>query len=393
MIRRDRLAGAARASAFAALALSTASLGAACAAPGARAQAATPARASHGSPVRLYVPNQDDATVTIVDAWSGAPLATVDLRAHGLSPNAKPHHALAEPDGSAWYVSLSGEGQILKFDRGNRLVGRVTTPAPGMLALDHRRGRLYASRSMTAVSAPSSIAVVRTGPGEFALEEDLDVLVPRPHAIVVDTVSGRTYTAGLGDNRIAVVDERGQVRVVDVPGPNHVYVTFALSPDGRRLAASTQLTSKLLAFDASEPVRLRPLASVDVLPWGYQIAWAPDGKSVWLGNQRSDAATQVDAERWTVAGVVRHAGFAEPHGVALTPDGATVFVSSHGRADTTHVAGTPVAPADTAHGGMHAERGARGSGTVVEIDARTRAVRRVVPVGRYAAGIGVGGRP
>jgi len=363
-------------------------LGAACAASGGTSGAggpADPAAAAPASSLRLYVPNQNDASVTVLDAATGAVVTTVDLRDAGFTGDAKPHAAIAEPDGSAWYVTLIGDNHVAKFSRDNQFLGKARMETPGMLALDPRHDRIYASRSMTAVSAPSSIGVIRRS--DMALLEELDVIVPRPHAIAVDTVSGKVFVSGLGDNRIATIGERGRVELVDVPGPLHAYVTFALSPDGTRLAASTQLTHALLGFDATG-VTLKPLGRADVLPFGYQIAFAPDGRSVWLGNQRSGAVTQVNAADWTVAGVIRDSAFAEPHGVAVSPDGRTVYVSSHG-VQTGTVAPTP---RDTAHGGMHAGEGApRGGGTLALIDARTRTVRRVVPVGRFATAVGLGG--
>ena len=356
----------------------------ACAAPGAARPAASPAAASSpAGAARLYVPNQNDATVMVLDARTGALTATVDLRAAGFTVNAKPHAVIAEPDGSAWYVTLIGDGYVAKFDRENRLQGRAKMETPGMLALDPRHDRVYASRSMTAVSAPSSIGIIRRS--DMALLEELDVILPRPHAIAVDTVSGRVWVSGLGDNRIAAIDTAGRVELTDVPGPLHAYVTFALSPDGTRLAASTQLTSSLLLFDVRGKLPA-PVASVAVLPFGYQIAWAPDGRSVWLGNQRSGAVTQVNAEGWAIAGVVRDSAFAEPHGVAVSPDGRTIYVSSHGKQS----APSAPTPADTMHGGMHAGEGApRDGGTVALIDARTRAVRSVVRVGHYAVAMGI----
>jgi DNA-binding beta-propeller fold protein YncE len=198
------------------------------------------------------------------------------------------------------------------------------------------------------------------------------------------------YVAGLGDNRIATVDTAGRVELTEVPGPNHVYVTFALSPDGRRLAASTQLSSMILGFDVSGGTP-RQVGAATVAPFGYQIAYAPDGGSVWTGNQRSGMATQVDALSWRVLGTVSGPGFQEPHGVAISPDGGTVFVSSHGVADTAQGGHRPQ-PADTAHGGMHSDV-PRGTGTVTIIDAATRTVRDVIAVGQNATGIGIGGRP
>lgn len=365
-------------------------LGVACAAPGASGgsgYSAVPARAQPVAPLRVYVPNQNDATVTVLDAASGEVLATVDLKAAGFTTNAKPHAIVAEPDGSAWYVSLIGDGWVAKFDSQQRFMGKAKMETPGMLALDPRHDRVYASRSMTAVSPPSSIGVIRRS--DMVLIEELDVLLPRPHGIAVDPASGRVYVSGLGENRMATVDTRGRVELTEVPGPLHAYVTLALSPDGRRLAASTQLTSRLIGFDVSTGAP-RELGAAEVLPFGYQVAWSPDGKSVWLGNQRSGAVTQVDAGSWQVAGVIRDPAFAEPHGVAVSPDGRTVYVSSHG----TQAGPAAPTPADTMHGGMHAgESAPRGGGTLTLIDARTREVRQVVVVGHFATAIDLGRAP
>src|SRR5262245_21709629 len=62
----------------------------------------------------LWVCNQNDASVSIVDAATGKVLRTVDLQKLGFSANAKPHHIVVEPDGSFWYVTLIGENKIVK---------------------------------------------------------------------------------------------------------------------------------------------------------------------------------------------------------------------------------------------------------------------------------------
>ena len=74
---------------------------------------------------RVYVVAQEDVTVGVLDAATGALLETVDLKEMGFSPTAKAHHVAVEPDGSFWYVSLIAGGAVLKLDRDNRLVGRA----------------------------------------------------------------------------------------------------------------------------------------------------------------------------------------------------------------------------------------------------------------------------
>ncbi|MEO8226331.1 MAG: YncE family protein [Gemmatimonadota bacterium] len=358
-------------------------LSSACHSPGQPGGAAPAQSARSGA--RLYVPNQSDATVSIVDPATGTLITTVDLRTAGFTADAKPHAVVAEPDGSAWYVTLIGDNYVAKFDRDNHLAGKAKMETPGMLALDPARDRLYASRSMGAVNAPSSIGVMRRS--DMTLLAELDVILPRPHAIAADTASGRVYVAGLGDNRIATITPDEHVSLTTLAGPLNAYVTFALSPDGHTLAASTQLTSRLLGLDVTSGTP-RLLGSANVLPFGYQISYAPDGAAVWLGDQRSGAVTKVSTSDWTVASVIRDSAFAEPHGVLVSPDGRTVYVSSHG----TQTAAVPATPMDTMHGGMHAGMNApHAGGTLAFIDARTSKVTRVIPVGRYATALGLGG--
>jgi DNA-binding beta-propeller fold protein YncE len=331
---------------------------------------------------RVYVANQQGASVAIIDAATNTLVETVDLRALGFSANAKPHHVAVEPDGSFWYVTLIGDGYVVKFDRANRVVGKAPMETPGMLALDTGSDRLFASRSMTAVNPPSRIGIIRRG--DMSIEE-VDVLVPKPHAIAVAPGGRYVYVGSLGANQIATVDvQTEQATVIQVPGQSaHVFVQFAVSPDGKRLVASGQLSNRLLVFDAANPARLALLNAVEVGAWPWDPAFTPDGKFVWLGNQRASSATILDAATWQVLGVVRGDGLAEPHGLAVSPDGRFVYVASH----TMHATGDPMA----GHG-MGATGSSGEPGVVAIIDAAQRKVIRAIQVGPYATGVGIGQR-
>jgi DNA-binding beta-propeller fold protein YncE len=336
--------------------------------------------AAQSAPVRVYVPNQMGASISVLDG-EGTLLTTVDLRPLGFSAHAMPHQVAAMPDGSAWFVTLAGDGFLLKFDRENRLVARTPFAVPGMVVVDPARDRVYASRALGAVSVPSSLGVFRAS--DLALLDEPGIFIPRPYALAVDTVSGRVYAGSLSANQLASWDPALELAdVTEVAGPAHVFVGLATSPDGRRLAATTQLTNLLIAFDASGPGPLRRVGDVPVEAWPYDAAWSPDGRTVWFPNQRAGSVTRVDATSWTVTAVIRDPAFQEPHGVVLTPDSRTVYVSSHGR-----VLGE--------HGG-HAAAGhdmdsPRANGSLAVIDAATGAVRRVIEVGPYAAALGLSG--
>lgn len=107
------------------------------------------------------------------------------------------------------------------------------------------------------------------------------------------------------------------------------------------------------------------------------MSFSPDGRFVWFPNQQANAVTRIETTTWTVDRVLRHPAFVEPHGVILTPDGGTLFVTSHGES-----------AAGDGDGGHEAMR-ARSNGTVVTIDAVTAEIRSVTEVGPYAAAPGL----
>jgi DNA-binding beta-propeller fold protein YncE len=332
--------------------------------------------------LRVYVPNQMGASISILDG-SGTPIETVDLVSLGFSEHAMPHQVAAAPDGSAWYVTLAGDGFVLAFDRANRLVARARVDEPGMVVLDPRRDLLYVSRALGAVSPPTSLAVLRAS--DLEVLDEPDIFVPRPHALAVDTVSGRVYTGSLSTNGIASLDfVTGDVRVTEVEGPPHAFVGLAVSPEGGRVVATTQLTDRLLAFEPAADGALVQIASVPVAGSPYDVTFSPDGLSVWFPNQRAGAVTRVDARDWTVSAVIEHPAFQEPHGVVLSPNGATVYVSSHGR----------VRPAAQAHAAAgHDMESPRENGTLAVIDATSGSVESVAEVGPYAAALGLSTAP
>src|SRR6185436_13181089 len=136
--------------------------------------------AAQAPAAKLYITNQSGASITVVDQNKLTIDTIIDLTKLGFTPNAKPHHAVVERDGSFWYATLIGDGKVLKFDRANRLIGQVSMETPGLLALDPVHDSLFVGRSMTAVNPPKSLAVIKRS--AFAMVEAQEIQIPRPHA-------------------------------------------------------------------------------------------------------------------------------------------------------------------------------------------------------------------
>ena len=329
-------------------------------------------RAAPDSGQLLYVANQNGAVVSVIDMATNTVIHTVDLQSLGFSATAKPHHVVVEPDGSYWYVSLIAEDRVLKFDRDNTLVGQVEFARPGMMALDPSTDRLYVGRSMAAVNPPQRIGVINRT--DMTIDE-IDVFFPRPHAIAVGPGGRYVYSASLALNQMAGYDTGSErLELVSVDGPTHTFIQFALTPDGRTLVATGQLTGDLLIFDVTDSPDIRHVGNVKVgrQPWHPVIT--PDGRYVYLGNKDDNSVSVVDLESREVVATITGNGLSQPHGSAISADGKYVYISNRNL------------------NGAFTPQGYDGEGetvgTVVVIDTDTNTITAVIEVDRYPAGIG-----
>lgn len=317
----------------------------------------------------LYVANQAAATISVIDIDVNEVVATIDLQALGFSANAKPHHVVVEPDGSSWYVSLIVENTVLKFDRDNEIVGRAEFEAPGLMALHPENGLLYVGRSMAATNPPERIGIIERS--SMSIDE-VDVFYPRPHALALNRAEGQVYSASLGVNQVASVDVRTDgVNLTSLSGDAHAIVQFAVSPDGRTMVGTTQITGMILVFDLTAPNRPELVHSVSVGAQPWHPTFTPDGRFVYVGNKVANTVTVFDPRGGRVVEVIEHEGIAQPHGAVTSPDGRWVYVSNN-----------------NSNGDYVAASGAS-VGTVVVFDARTLDVVKVIEVGAGAAGLGV----
>jgi DNA-binding beta-propeller fold protein YncE len=320
----------------------------------------------------LYVASQEDVSVAVIDKATDELVTIVDLKEMGFGATAKAHDVAVDPDGSHWYVSLIAAGKVLKLDRDNRLVGEVDFETPGLLTTDPTSDRLYVGRSMAAVDPPQRIGEIRRSTMDL---KEIDVFFPRPHAMAVDPVSERYFSASLGQNSMAWAPLGAEeVDLLNLEGPNPVIVQLEVSPDGSWMVGTGQVSGDLIVFDLTgeEPSVARTVA-VGGQPWHPSIT--PDGAEVWIPQQTGNSVTVVDTESWQVVDVIEHPALVEPHGSAVSPDGSRVYVSAR------NVAGTWEGTGDDPRPGL-----------VVAIDRQTRDVVKVLEVGRYAAGMDTAAR-
>ncbi len=321
----------------------------------------------------LYICVQDEAKIAVVDMAKGEVVKTIDLTTLGYTATAKPHYIVVEPDGAYWYVSLIGANRVVKFDRAGTPVAHFEMETPGMLSFAGTK-QLVVSRSMSAVNPPKRVAVIdRT----TMTGSEVDILFPRPHPVAV--VGGYAYTASLGVNQLASIslaDER--VNIVEVAGPTHSFVQFAVSPDKKTLVVSTEVSGQLLVFDLTTPATPTLKSSIPLGKMVFDPTFTPDGKFVWVPVKMANEIAILDTATWSVVARVTDQSFMQPHQVVFSQDGRTAFVSNNNKMD--HMA-------DPAHAG-HVMPGADGVAGVSVVDVASRKVTKSLPLGKNLTGMG-----
>lgn len=327
---------------------------------------------------KLYVVNQAGATITIVDQQKLIVDTVLDLRALGFTANAKPHHVAVEPDGSFWYVSLIGDGRVVKFDRANRVVAQVKMETPGLLTLDPVHDSLFVGRSMTAVNPPKSLGVIARKP--FTLVDEQEIVIPRPHALVTTPDGKWVHAASLGENSIASVETAtGRVTLTKLPGVFRSLVQFAISPDGRTMIAGGELSNTLLVFDLTQTPPFTAVREIVVEGKPWDPRFAADGRTAYITLLTKNAVAEIDVQKGVVKRTIG-SRLAQPYSMLLRGDGKYAFVANQNTG--------ALQPGQSGHE-MHGMSGhAASDGWLTVLDRKSGKVVKTLMLGNGPTGMG-----
>ncbi len=283
---------------------------------------------------------QDDGRA-VVTHWYGSDLAILDIESDRLkvvgrvAVGPEPRGVVLAGDGRTAYVALGVSNEVVRVDLDSRQVtGRLTVGRePRGIALTPDGTRLLVGNARS-----SSLSVIATA--TWTVERTLPIEGDNLRQVAIDP-DGRTgYVANMHNRGLATtrnnIDQGwvlGQRITQVVLDGSDEYATISLDPrgqaaadaygvaigrDGRNLAVSCGGTHEVMLFRTGPrplPWRAggsRDLIHVDLLKNDgrfrrialggrpTELAFAPDGKTLYVANYLADAVQVVDAETGTL---------------------------------------------------------------------------------------------
>ncbi|MGE3541121.1 MAG: hypothetical protein AB7N91_27265 [Candidatus Tectimicrobiota bacterium] len=259
----------------------------------------------------IWVVNQEDATLSVLNPHTGALLQTIPL------PRAsRPYAIVFSPDGGAAYVSLQGTGRLLKLDLTGRIVGELAVgPKPRGLALSGDGRRLLVTRFISAA-----------GQGEVREVDTTTLRVVRTLALALDPgpdteASGRGVPNYLTSIRIS---PDGLSALVPSKKDN---ITRGLFRNGQELSFESTvrtIVSQLDLVTNSEDLRGRiDLNDRDMAQW---VLFSPLGDIVFVAVQGSNKVQIYDTVTAALLGEMA-TGLA-PQGMVMNADASKLYVQN-----------------------------------------------------------------
>ena len=201
----------------------------------------------------LFIANQMDHSVLLVDPTSKQVLATVGVDING-------HEVAVSPDGHFGYVPIYG----------NTWVGRPGSNGSTIHVVDLRGAR--------------TVAVIELGKEV------------RPHCARFGP-DGLLYVSAELANAIYIVDTKTRSLVGEIPtGASHTHM-LVISPDGRRIYTANNEPGSVSVLD----LRARTLlATIPISKRVQRISISPDGKFVFTQDQETPRIVVIDTASNTV---------------------------------------------------------------------------------------------
>ncbi|WP_330333778.1 beta-propeller fold lactonase family protein [Streptomyces sp. NBC_00536] len=288
----------------------------------------------------------DQATGQLI-AVRAAPRRTGET---GTGAGSRPVGLAVSPDGRWAYAADSATDRVALLDLGGQTPGD-----PVRLGDPHQPWgvAIAPDRSLACATSPGSahLLVIEPAPGDVLDGAGAVRVRPvalaqgaQPRGVAVTPDSRLVVTADAGTATVSLVDPRGGSymigqRTVDCEQPSGA----ALSGDGRTLyvadfghTGSGQAGGQIAVLRRTGPSQWQHVGVITTevgrFYGPHELALSPDEQRLYVVNYERGGVSVLDrdsgGDTWTFRTAVTKSGMTRPYGVALSPDGHTLYVSN-----------------------------------------------------------------
>ncbi len=265
---------------------------------------------------RLYIADNADNTVSVIDTATNRVIATTPL-------SAPPQYVAIAPNGRRAYVTTyndadgTGSAVHVMNTATNTVVATIPVGInPYAAAVTPDGQHLYVPNH-----GSQDLSVINTRTNSVTT---LIVVPPNPHWVAFTPDSRRAYVADHESNLVSVVDTASNTVIAKIPVGRSPH-SVALSPNGREAFVTDYDAKSVSVIDTTSDTVTATIA-VGANP--QCVAVAPDGRHAYVTNNGSDSLSVIDTANNHVTATVPVGP--SPWVVAVAPDGRHAYVTNNG---------------------------------------------------------------
>jgi len=319
---------------------------------------------------KVYVSNQGDDLISVISTEHNIVTRLLEV---GASPALDvPHNLFVDAQKRYLYASLIATGEIWKFDIAtDTFVGKA--PAGNSAAnvvVSPDGSKAYVTN--WDITNPNGRAVQIIDTATLTKIQQVDVGLA-PHGISFSHDGQSIYVTNYFSDSISILraaDNTEIARVLLAPDVRPVGTSLkyqplqvALTPDDKFAYVTCFQSDEVRVIDTMTK------AIITAVPVGrrpFLLAVTPNGQFVYVANQQSNDMSVIRVADNQVIQTIKSSSFANPHGIAFTPDGRYAYMTNENLSGNYN----PHHPSE--HGGNH--------GNVVVIDTATNTVIKAIEV-------------
>ncbi|MDR3689349.1 MAG: beta-propeller fold lactonase family protein [Fimbriimonas sp.] len=273
---------------------------------------------------RLYVVNQGDKTMSVVDPTTNRQISVIDehqTTMHG-------HEIAVGPDGHTVFMPIYGSTGV----------GSPGLDGSEMLAIDGRSGQITGrvqfghgvrphcvvyepSKKLLYVTTELDQAVTVVDPVSLVVIGEVPTGAEQSHMLAITRDGKRGYTSNVHPGSVSVLDLEGRKTVAVIPVAD-VSQRIALSRDDRWAFTSDQTQPRMAVIDTSTNKIVR---WIDLPGNGYGPATTPNGRWLLVPIPGKDLVAVVDVKAMVVARSIPVDR--SPQEMLVRPDGKFAYVA------------------------------------------------------------------